>query len=195
MDRFREIFDSSSLVNQKANSVLSGLISIYLLFNCFNIVLDGNITWSIYSILALVLVFIPPIYLEDRSALVPFEVLILLAVPFTLKGVELGFVASHTLNYVSAAAVALLLVTELDTFTELRTNSVFSVLLVSLTTLATAGAWALGRWLSDMYLGTGFIQSEAALMWEFSAALLAGIVAGLFFRYYLKKRTDEVFSQ
>jgi hypothetical protein len=194
MARFREIFDSSSIVDKKTNSILSGLISFYLLFNCFNIVLDGNITWSIYSFLALLLVFIPPIYLEDRSALVPFEVLLFLAVPFTLKGIELGFAASHTLNYISAAGIALLLVTELDTFTDFRTNSVFSVVLVSVTTLATAGVWAVGRWLSDIYFGTGFIQSESALMWEFTAALLAGLIAGMFFWYYLRKRVNEVFD-
>lgn len=195
MESFREVFDSSFLVDRKVNSILSGVLSVYLLFNCFNIVLDGNITWSVYSFLALVLVFIPPIYLEDRSALVPFEVLLFLALPFTLKGVELGLVASHTLNYISAAGIALLFVTELDTFTDFRTNSVFSVLLVSLTTLATAGAWAVGRWLSDIYFGTGFIQSESALMWEFSAALIAGTVAGLFFWYYLRKRVNEVFDR
>lgn len=195
MEDFREVFDSSFLAGKHTNSILSGLISIYLLINCFNIVLDGNITWSVYGFAVLALVFIPPIYFEDRSALVPFEVLLFLALPFTLKGMELGFAASNTLNYLSAAGIALLIATELDTFTSFKTNAFFSVILVSFTTVAVAGAWAVARWLSDIHLGTSFIVSESALMWEFSAALLAGVIAGLVFRYYLRKRVRAVTRQ
>jgi hypothetical protein len=119
-------------------------------------------------------------------------VLLFLGLPFTLKGVELGFAASNTLNYLSAAGVALLIATELDTFTSFKTNGFFSVILVSFTIVAVAGAWAVGRWLSDIHFGTSLIESESALMWEFSAALLAGIIAGIVFRYYLSKRVKEV---
>jgi hypothetical protein len=192
MGNLRRFFNSSTVAGKKLNGILSGFLALYLLFNCFNILLDGNITWSIYGFAVLVLVFIPPIVLEDRTALVPFEVLLFLAVPFTVKGMELGFAASHTLNYLTAAGIALLLVTELDTFTSFRSSSSFAVLIVSITSLAVAGFWAVGRWLSDIYLGTSFVLDEHALMWEFSAALLAGIIGGLVFRYYLKDRDDEV---
>lgn len=192
MSGLRQLFNSSIIASRRLNSILSGFLSIYLLFNCFNILLDGNITWSIYGFAVLALVFLPPVVLEDRSALVPFEVLLFLAIPFSLKGMELGFAASHTLNYLSAAGVSLLLVTELDTFTSFRSNSSFAVLIVSLISVAVAGFWAVGRWLSDIYLGTSFIVSEHDLMWEFSAALLAGILAGMIFRYYLKERDREV---
>jgi len=131
-------------------------------------------------------------YLRDVSALVPFEVLAFLAVPFTLKGLELGFALSNTLNYLTAAGVALLLVSELDTFTSFKTTPSFSVLLVSFASVGVSGLWAVIRWLSDIYFGTGFLISENALMWEFSTALLAGISAGIVFRYYLSYRDDEV---
>ncbi len=104
---------------------------------------------------------------------------------------ELRFAASNTLNYLSAAGVSLLIATELDTFTSFKTNGFFSVILVSFTTVSVAGAWAVGRWLSDIHFGTSLIESESALMWEFSAALLAGIIAGIVFRYYLRKRVKR----
>lgn len=158
------------------------------MINSFNILLDGNLTWSAYSFSILALVFIPPLFLRDYTALVPFEVLVYLAIPFTLKGMELGFLASHTLNYLSAAGVALLLVTELDTYTSFRTTPGFAIWMVSLTTVAIAGFWAVSRWLSEIYLGTAFNVTENSLMWEFSAALLAGIVAGKIFELYFRRR-------
>lgn len=188
--RLRDQIDSR--LGRRENAVLSGLISFYLLLNCFNILLDGNVTWSLYAFAVLFLVFLPPIYFEDRSALVPFEVLLFLALPFTLKGLELGFAASHTLNYLSAAGISLLLVTELDTFTSFRTNAYFAVILTSFTTVAISGVWAVSRWLSDIYLGTSLIVSENTLMWEFSTALLAGIVAGIVFKYYIQDREVEL---
>lgn len=191
---FREEIDSPFEIGRRWNSKLSALLSFYLLFSCFNILLDGNLTWSFYGFSILLLVFVPPVYFEDRSALVPFEILLLLSLPFTLKGMEIGLVASHTLNYISASAVALLVVTELDTFTSFRTNSFFSVLFISFTTVAVSGLWAVTRWLSDIFTGTSLIASERILMWEFTAALIAGTIAGFFFKFYLKDRAEEVLN-
>lgn len=177
---------------RKVNAVFSWLLAGYLFLNAVRILLGGSFTWSFYGFLILLLVFVPPIYLRDVSALVPFEVLAFLAVPFTLKGLELGFAVSNTLNYLAAAGVALLLVSELDTFTSFKTTPKFSVLLVSVTALGVAGLWAVMRWISDIYFGTGFLVSEPALMWEFTSSLAAGIIAGIVFTFYLSRRDEEV---
>lgn len=192
MTELRNYLNDSKIAGKKLNSVLAGIISIYLLANCFNILLDNNLTWSIYGFAVLALVFIPPIYFEDRSALVPFEILLFLAIPFTLKGIELGFATSTTLNYLSAAGIALLVITELDTFTSFKSNAKFAVILTSFTTVAMAGIWAVARWLSDIYLGTSLMVAERTLMWEFTGAFFTGILAGVIFQYYLKERDNEV---
>lgn len=192
MADFRDRVASSAISNRRVNSFLSGVLSVYLLFNCFNILLDGGLTWSIYGFTVLILVFLPPIYFEDRSALVPFEVLFLLGIPFTIKGMELGFAASTALNYLSAAGVALLIITELDTFTSFKTSEKFAVLLTSFTTIAIAGIWAVARWISDLYLGTSLMVPENTLMWEFTAAFFTGILAGIIFQSYFKIRDKEV---
>lgn len=124
--------------------------------------------------------------------MVPFEVIFLLAVPFTLKGIEFGFLAAHTLNYISASAVALLIIVELDTFTSFKTNYWFSVYLIMLTTAATAGFWAVIRWTSDIYLGTELIVSESLLMWEFAGATFAGLLTGKIFGLYFRERDRRV---
>ncbi|QGA80442.1 hypothetical protein [Candidatus Nanohalobium constans] len=195
MAELRNRLSTSRFAGEKVNSVLSGLLSVYLLFNCFNILLDNNLTWAVYGFAVLVLVFLPPVYFEDRSALVPFELLFFLAIPFTLKGLELGFAASTTLNYLSAAGIALLVVTELDTFTSFKSSAAFAVVLTSFTTVAMAGIWAVSRWLSDIYLGTSLMVAENTLMWEFTAAFLTGILSGVIFQYYLKERSEVIQSE
>lgn len=184
----REYFETSHFVNRKMNAVFSWLISIYLAATSFNIFLDGSLTWSLYSLSIVLLVFLPVIKSRKFEDMVPFEVLVLLAIPFTLKGMELGFIGSHTLNYLSASTVALLLIVELDTFTSFKTNYWFSVYLVTLTTMAVAGLWAVARWLSDIYLETAFIASESSLMWEFAAASVTGVAAGQLFGLYFRRR-------
>ena len=122
----------------------------------------------------------------------PFEILLILAIPFTIKGMEVGLVANRTLNYLSAAAVALLLFTELDTHTSFNTSSRFAVYLVSIFTIALAGFWALGRWLAHIHLGFAFTTTEHQLMWEFTSAALAGAVSGKIFGSYFNERDEEL---
>ena len=184
----REYFEDSLFIGRRKNAALSWLLLAYFLFTSVNIFFSGSLTWTLYSLAIIAVVFLPMLVLQDLRAQVPFEVLILLAVPFTLKGAQLEFIASHTLNYLSAATVSLLLITQLDTFTSFKTTYRFSVYLVMLTTVAISGFWAVGRWLSDVYLGTAFIVSENTLMWEFAAASLTGFVAGQLFNTYFRKR-------
>lgn len=177
------------------NAAIAILASLYLLLNSINIFLDGSITWTVYSLIVLLFVFLPGIIKRDPTAFPPFEILVYLAIPFTLKGMELGFIASHTLNYLSAAGIALLIVTELDTYTSFRTDSRFAVWLVSLTTIAVAGFWAVGRWLSHLYLDTPLGMTEHSLMWEFVAAGMAGIIAGKIFSIYFRRKDRRLESK
>lgn len=190
----KEYFEDSIFVNGKLNAVFSWILSIFLMVTSVNIFLDGSITWTVYSLLVVLLVLLPFLTTRNSDKMVPFEVLILLAIPFTLKGMELGFIAGHTLSYISAATVALLLIVELDTFTSFKTTYWFSVHLVTLITIAVAGLWAVIRWLSDIYLGTAFIVSENLLMWEFFAATLAGIAAGQLFGIYFRRRDKRLYQ-
>ncbi|MFB6186562.1 MAG: hypothetical protein ABEI86_06820, partial [Halobacteriaceae archaeon] len=63
----------------------------------------------------------------------------------------------------------------------------------------TAGVWAVVRWLSDIYLSTTFLIEptmtqaelhavEAQVMWEFIYSTIAGIVGGVIFEAYFRRR-------
>jgi hypothetical protein len=90
--------------------------------------------------------------------------------------------------------MALMLAVQLDLFTPVRMNDRFAVLFVVVATTAAAGIWALSQWLSDIYLGTGFLLGrgdphavETALMWDFVAATIAGVVSGVLFEFYFRR--------
>jgi len=191
----KQYFSGSAFIGNRMNRLVSAFLIAYLVLSTIKIFLSGGITWSLYGLSVLALILGPWLFLGDRERVVPFESLLLVAIPFTVKGLELGFVGSHTLNYISASAIALLVVTELDTYTSFKTTYRFSIALVTLSTLAVAGFWAVGRWLSDIYLGTSFITSEHALMWEFVAAGIAGLVSSQLFTFYFRKRDKQVAAE
>jgi hypothetical protein len=63
--------------------------------------------------------------------------------------------------------------------------------------MATAGVWAVVQWLSDVYLGTGFVLTgdpeavvERTLMLDFVAATVAGLLAGVVFELYFRRYAD-----
>lgn len=119
----------------------------------------------------------------------------LLVVGQTVGGVTL---TGRVTTYVAVAAAALILAVELDVFTPVRMTHTFAVLFVVVTTVATAGLWAEARWLSDTLLGTQVLLDgrpehviEEALMWDFVAATVAGVVAGVCFEHYFRRFANE----
>jgi hypothetical protein len=98
-------------------------------------------------------------------------------------------------TYLAVAAVALVIAVELDAFTAVRMNRAFALLFVVVATAAAAGVWAVVQWVSDLYLGTSLLLDgrpeevvETELMWDFVAATATGVLAGLLFEYYFRRR-------
>jgi uncharacterized membrane protein YjjP (DUF1212 family) len=72
----------------------------------------------------------------------------------------------------------------------------FAVAFVAITTMAVAGVWAAGRWSADIWLGTEFLHAlgdteeaiERAIMLEFVASTIAGVLAGIVFEFYVRRQ-------
>lgn len=149
--------------------------------------LDVDVQWTIFVGAVGVLVCLPPAASRDWRVMLPWELLVVALLPILVRGLfggEVGLFAT----YVSVAALALLVVVELHSFTGLRVTHWFAVALVVLTTMAAAAAWAVVRWNLDRYLGTGFLTDNEALMYEFLWVTLAGLVAGMLFDVYFRRR-------
>lgn len=151
--------------------------------------LDLDVQWTVFVGTAALLVVLPPAAHRDWKVMLPWELLVLALMPILVRGLsggELGLFAM----YLSVAALALITVVELHSFTGLTVTHWFAIALVVLATMAGAGAWAVVRWHLDLYVGTAFLSTNDALMREFLWVTLAGFAAGILFDAYFRRRTS-----
>jgi hypothetical protein len=134
------------------------------------------------------LVVLPAVAYRNPLVMPPWEVVALASLPVVGRAVASFQLTSSLATYLSVAALALLVAVELHAFTSVRMTIGFAVLFVIVTTMAAAGVWAVVRWLSDVWLGTGFIEDETELMWEFVNSTAAGVGAGVVFEFYFRRR-------
>jgi hypothetical protein len=165
--------------------------------------INGRPLWAGFTLTLVVLAVLPVVAFHRPDAMLPWEVLALASIPslgrLLVVGQTVGGVTltGRITTYVAVAAVALILAVELDVFTPVRMSDSFAVAFVAITTVATAGLWAEVRWLSDILFGTGFLLDgrpehviEDALMWDFVAATVVGVAAGVLFELYFRRYAD-----
>ena len=191
---------SAVIVDRRINAVLAWLVVGVLVVTAVAAAAAGQVLWAGFSLVVALLGVLPGIAYRGFDAMLPWEVLVLAAVPvagrFLVAGQTiLGFTFTGRIaTYLAVAAIALIVAVELDLFTDVVMNHSFAVFFVVITTMAAAGVWAVVQWLSDLSLGTSFLLDgrpeeviETTLMWDFVAATVAGILAGIVFEYYFRR--------
>ena len=149
--------------------------------------LDGDLLWAGLAFSAGVLVALPAVLARDPEVMPPWEVVAVVVLPVVVRSLASGVVV-QVATYLSVAALALLVAVELDAFTEVEMTASFAVGFVVVTTMATAGTWAVVQWYSDQLLGTEFLTTPDALMWDLVFASLTGVVAGALFELHFHGR-------
>ena len=148
---------------------------------------DVDLQWVLFTAFVAGVVLLPPVVYREWRVMLPWELLVLALAPVLVRGLVGGTLGTFA-TYVALAGLALLVVVELHTFTTLRVTHWFAVVLVVLTTLAAVGAWTVFRWNADRFLGTSYLVDNETLMMEWLYVTLAGIVAGLVFDGYFRRR-------
>ncbi|MGQ4555308.1 hypothetical protein [Halobellus sp. GM3] len=187
--------------SRRLNAVLAGLLFVFLAATAVGEFLAGDYEWAGFTLAVLAVALVPPLIRRNPTAMLPWEVVFLAAFPLIARALVAGeriggmTFSGRVTTYVAVAAVALLIAVELDVFTPVKMNHRFAVVFVVVTTMAAAGIWAVVRWLSDVLVGTRFLYDgrpeavlEEAMMWDFVAATVAGVFAGLLFEYYFRRR-------
>lgn len=183
------------LRERRVNAVLAWLVVTLLLSVVVGSTLDGQLLWSLFAGTLLTLAVLPPLAFRSRGAMLPWEILLLAALPVVGRLFATVPVTGNLATYLSVAAIALIVAVELHIFTPVRMTPRFAVVFVGIATMAAAGGWAVVRWVSDQLLGTTFILDpamtehaiEEAVMWEFVASTIAGLGAGVVFAYYVRR--------
>ncbi len=179
-------------------SWVSGLV---LLVAASYALLEFDVLWFIFGIIALTLYMLPIASTRDVFRVLPWEMVLLIVAPMVLHftaGSE--FLNAHfawwndftSLAFAfSMATVGLVLVLELRIFTKVRMNRPFSVMFVVMFTLAVSGFWQVGLFLSDMILGVDKQGTNADAMTILVWNLVGGLLMGLVYDLYLKALPEE----
>jgi len=189
--------------DERRNAVAAWAIVAFLTVAAAAELLVGRLLWSGFVLAMVALAVTPAVAARDRHAMLPWELLVLAALPAVgrtlIAGQPVGRITltGRVTTYLAVAAVALVIAVEIDLFTDVRMNDRFAVFFVVVTTMAAAGVWAVAQWLSDIYLGTVFLFGrgpehviEETLMWDFVAATVAGVLGGALFELYFRRRAE-----
>jgi hypothetical protein len=181
-DTFERLFRDG-----RTNAVLAWVLVAVLPGVFVESVLDVDYQWILFVAVVGAVVLVPPVAYREWRVMLPWELLVLALLPILVRGLVGGTVGTFA-SYLSLAALALLVIVELDMFTELTVTHWFAVCLVVLTTLAAVAAWTVFRWNADRFLGTAYLTNNEALMTEWLYVTLAGLVAGVLFDGYFRRR-------
>ncbi len=173
--------------DKRVNAGVAWLLVGFLFVVVTASILRSDLLWAMFAGFVAVLAIIPPVSYRNAEAMLPWEVLALAALPVLGRALATLALTTRLATYLSVAALALIVAVELHVFTPVRMTHWFAVLFVVIATIATAGVWAVVEWLSDMYLGTEFIGTEQALMWDFVYATVVGLLAGIIFELYFRR--------
>ncbi|MFB6253014.1 MAG: hypothetical protein ABEI06_00220 [Halobacteriaceae archaeon] len=190
---------SRLIEDRRRNTILNWVLIAFIFIVVIENIISGDILWAVFTGVVLLLALIPPVSHRDVGALLPWEVLLIASLPIFGRSFAEVVFTSEIMTYLSVAALALMVSVELDVFTPVKMTHWFAVLFVIMSTMATAGVWAVVRWLSDIYLSTTFLIEptmtqaelhavEAQVMWEFIYSTIAGIVGGVIFEAYFRRR-------
>ena len=187
---------ASLLETQRRNAALSWVLVAFVASVVVGSAAIGDWLWAGFATVVGVLALVPTVAHRDPLVMLPWEVLALAALPLIGRAFATVPLTSRFATYLAVAALALIIAVELHLFTPVRMTPSFAVLFVVVGTMATAGVWAVVRWSVDLYFGTGFLldpaltehEIESGLMWEFVFSTGAGIVAGVVFEGYFRRR-------
>lgn len=184
------------LGDQRTNAIIAWLVVGLILAAVAGSVIEGEPLWGIFTAALAVVTLLPPLSSRNVDVMLPWEIVLLAALPVVGRLFATVPVTGNLATYLSVAAIALIVAVELQLFTPVKMTARFAVVFVGVATMATAGVWAVVRWSADRLLGTAFILDpalsehaiEEALMWEFVASTLAGIGAGVLFALYISRK-------
>jgi len=184
------------LADRRNNALIGWFLLLFLALVVGESVFNNDLAWAVFVSVVLGISLIPPVAFRNPEVMLPWEVIAMAALPAFGRAIATFNLTSDLNMYLSVAALALIVVVELDLFTEVTFTLGFAIVLVVLTTLATAGVWAVLRWQLDIWLGTEFLLVSGVddqvihdeMMIEFVYSAVAGVMAALTFEFYVRRR-------
>lgn len=177
--------------NETTNAILVwGLLGVLLIIASLS-VLTNNPQWGVFGVIVIALVALPAILTKDWKVMIPWPLGLFVTIPVGVRA--LGF-SPELAGYVAISGLALVVVVEINAFTDVEMSRRIAVLFAALTTLAFQSWWIVGQYYSDRWFGTDFLQSQTELQWDLFAVMGVTLVMGGFFLWYFD-RVEHVGSR
>ena len=183
----QQLPDSWFVTETRVNAVVTWVLVGVLLVVAATAFLEFLLVRMALAAVAAFVAIAPAVAARSWLRTVPWPLLLLCALPLSLGVAQAGFF-TDLVTGLSIAALGMLVVVALQSLDLVRMTPNFAVVFVVLATMATAGFWAVGSAASARYLGTAFIETNDELMLVFTAAAVAGVLAGGLFRVYFRRR-------
>lgn len=172
----------------RLNTYLSWALILPVIAVAVESILTFDTVWIGFSGLIFLILVLPALVHRDFRVMVPWELVLVGSIPVLVRTLNISILANQVATYTAMAALALIIAVELHVFTEVKFSHGFAVIFTVIATLAVAGLWAVLRFNADIYLGTSYLTTNEALMWEYVNATIAGIIAGVVFDLYFTRR-------
>lgn len=179
--------------DSRTNAVITWVIVAIVASMAVAAVFRVGIVDAVLAATVVVVAVVPSVVSGSWRRTIPFPMVLVAALPLLVRVAQPTFLFEVVVG-ISLATLAMLVVTALQLVTPVRMTPDFAVGVVVMATLGCVGFWTVGSALSSRYLGTTFFETNEALMYTFTAAAIAGVVAGVVFRWYFSRylTTDHV---
>lgn len=176
--------------SKPANALISWILTSVVALAALESFRTDALLWGGFAIFVIAIIAVPAISTREWTVMIPWPLLLVLAV--AIIGRALG-VYPEIVGYLTIAALALVVIVELDAFTPVDMSRRFVVGFAGLTTLAFQGFWIVAQYYSDQWLGTEFLRSQTELQWDIVIVTVTGVfLHGIFVWYF--ERTEHVGS-
>jgi len=176
------------IAERSVNTALSWLQVAVLGVVTLATAVTGSPLWTGFTLACLGVVLAPAVVTRDASVMPAWPVVGLLTVPLVLRAVG---PFRPVFVYVVLAALALIVAVEIDAYSSAVFTPWFAVVFVVFTTMAVAGLWGVAQFFADLSLGTEYLTTGDALMWDLVLATVVGVGAGLLFAGTVLDRSDD----
>lgn len=146
--------------------------------------LTAPLLGGLLALVAAGILVIPPVLRRDWRVMLPWPLGLVVAVGVTAR--TFG-VAAEVSGYIAISSVALAVVVELNSFTNVEMSRRFAVLFAAMTTIAFQSWWTIAGYYSDQWFSTSFMRSQAELQWDLVAVMIVSLVMGTLFMWYFDR--------
>lgn len=140
--------------------------------------------WGGFALVIAVVTAVPALATGDWTVIPPWPLLLVAAAAVLVRALGLY---PETAGYLAVVTLALIVIVELDAFTQVDMSRRFAVGFAALTTMAIQGLWTVAQFYSDRWFGTEFLRSQTELQWDFVVVTSVGLVMGGIFVWYFDR--------